>query len=390
MAQIVQQKGCQICKKPRAKYSCPKCGIPYCSLGCYRDKKHEGCTESFYQDQVEEEMRARKADEETKKEMYMLIKRFQEQGVDEDVEHEGDEAVDIADRMGGLDLDNATTDDVWDRLTEAEREEFLKLLDGHELGKILEPWEPWWSAKSRPKVVEVGGSTDAERAGGAKESNQVPQISNINVPVQKLTDKVHPSVLNQLAQVSLAYVYMMRHLNGDPREGSLGAAFDDLTMVSPLLSSKVADIYTSAQESLIVGLFNIDEGMACEAKCALLDDVSQIYVTPGYAPAMISDMHGILKDLLAAGCSGKGQPKKAHVQRAERRVYFLLCMVLQMSRAKDTWEFMATDIAILRRRYESEGKDVANGEVHVPVGVLSGASDAAERSKSSKPHISII
>lgn len=36
-----KQKLCGICKEKPANYKCPKCGVPYCSLACYKDEtKH--------------------------------------------------------------------------------------------------------------------------------------------------------------------------------------------------------------------------------------------------------------------------------------------------------------------------------------------------------------
>lgn len=32
-------KECQICKKDDFKYKCPKCGIKYCSLACYKNEE---------------------------------------------------------------------------------------------------------------------------------------------------------------------------------------------------------------------------------------------------------------------------------------------------------------------------------------------------------------
>ncbi|KAJ1938719.1 Zinc finger HIT domain-containing protein 2 [Linderina macrospora] len=341
-------KGCQICGKPRAKYNCPKCHIAYCSLACYRDQKHSECTESFYQAQVADELKARQADDTVKKEMYELLQRYQ-QGTLEDADGDEveDEIEDIADRMEGLDLENASMDDIWKRMTEEEQKEFLKLLDRGELEQVLQAWVPWWQASDKAGVTEVGGDQSSN-------TGSVPQISEHGVPVQMLAKKVHPSVLYQLAQIALAYVYMMRHLNGDPRGKNTVDAFQDLISVSPLLASKEADVYSNAHEALIVGLCNIDEGMPCDRKCALLDDMLSLYLGSKYIAAMLSDTHELLTMLLAMPASDRGSLKKAHVVRAERRVFFLLCVALQMSTGTEPWEFMAAEISMLQRRFRSE------------------------------------
>ena len=49
---------CDICTKPGASYSCPRCNISYCSLACYRDQlKHLKCSENFYEEQVIAELK---------------------------------------------------------------------------------------------------------------------------------------------------------------------------------------------------------------------------------------------------------------------------------------------------------------------------------------------
>uniref|UniRef100_A0A9W3HJL9 Zinc finger HIT domain-containing protein 2-like n=1 Tax=Camelus bactrianus TaxID=9837 RepID=A0A9W3HJL9_CAMBA len=42
-----------------ARYTCPRCNVPYCSLRCYR--AHGTCAEDFYRDQVLGELRGRSA-----------------------------------------------------------------------------------------------------------------------------------------------------------------------------------------------------------------------------------------------------------------------------------------------------------------------------------------
>lgn len=41
---------CPMCLKCSAKYTCPRCNSPYCSVDCYRSDKHRDCSEGFYKD----------------------------------------------------------------------------------------------------------------------------------------------------------------------------------------------------------------------------------------------------------------------------------------------------------------------------------------------------
>ncbi|KAJ2234072.1 hypothetical protein IWW45_003702 [Coemansia sp. RSA 485] len=148
----------------------------------------------------------------------------------------------------------------------------------------------------------------------------------------------------------------MRHVNGEPRKENLQLAFEDMTMVSPLLSSKTADVYPSAHEALVTGFCNIDIGLSGEAKTMLLGDVQAIFDVPSHVAAVVSDIYSLLKELIKVCKQSKARStfKPSLVHLAERRVYFILSVVLQMQSDRSAWEFISADIALLKRRFESE------------------------------------
>ncbi|KAJ2767608.1 hypothetical protein IWQ56_003260, partial [Coemansia nantahalensis] len=260
-----------------------------------------------------------KADDETKREMQRIVQRYHDdigndaidvlappgnsaRSEDSDTDGEGDDSEEpsLAERLGGIDLagelDDTTVGAIWHRLTEEERAGFVDLLAGHGVESIVPPWQPW----------------------------------------------------------CLAYVYTMRHLNGETRGRNLAAAFTSLEQVAPLLSQSTADVYQSAHEALIVGFSGINDALDGKAKCALLDDILAIYAEPLHVAAMVSDMYRIATDILGAGASVAHSLKKAPVKRAERRLYFLASVIKQMQRDADPWRFMAMDVAMLRQRYASD------------------------------------
>ncbi|KAJ1939893.1 Zinc finger HIT domain-containing protein 2, partial [Kickxella alabastrina] len=193
--------------------------------------------------------------------MRELLQRFHEQqeqdtiaeaitgnlSSDSDDSDDSSSPLTLSNRLRGLDIhDTAYTEEIWNRLSAKEKTEFLQLVSNHD-PDILEPhWQPWWI---EAKVADVDCVVDP------------PEILHIGVPVHMLAKKVHPSVLFQIIQITLAYAYMMRHMGGDPRgKDNLPVSFDDLTTVSPLLASKEADIYQSTHEALVTALCNIDMG----------------------------------------------------------------------------------------------------------------------------------
>ncbi|KAJ2355486.1 Zinc finger HIT domain-containing protein 2 [Coemansia sp. RSA 2618] len=263
---------------------------------------------------------------------------------------EDEDGPSLADRLAGVDLnsdmDNSTMSAVWSRLTKAERDEFIRLITGDNVDAILAPWTPWWHTPSAPKIVQ----TDASNT-----ESTIPRILGIGAPVKTLSPKVHPSVLLQLVQISLAYVYTMRRLNGDPRGENLGLAFDGLVSVAPLVGRKTADVFGSTHEAVSTGFCNIGD-IGGEAKCALLGDMLDIYAHSAYVAAMVSDVYGIVKDVLGAGVPVKGRFKMSQARYAEKRMFFIISVVKQMQGEPDPWQFMAADLALLKRRYESESQ----------------------------------
>lgn len=52
-------ENCTVCQSSGASYRCPRCGISYCGIQCYRQHGGGSCTEAFFKEQVEEELKAR-------------------------------------------------------------------------------------------------------------------------------------------------------------------------------------------------------------------------------------------------------------------------------------------------------------------------------------------
>lgn len=82
---------CSTCTKNIARYTCPKCSEPYCSVNCY--KIHDGtevsegnklCTESFYKNRVLGEYHARGSDEDKMKLRGILNRLHQDIGMQMD------------------------------------------------------------------------------------------------------------------------------------------------------------------------------------------------------------------------------------------------------------------------------------------------------------------
>ncbi|XP_046610833.1 zinc finger HIT domain-containing protein 2 isoform X1 [Neodiprion virginianus] len=220
-------KLCKICDHNVHKYLCPRCGIEYCSVVCYKSDKHSECSESFYRGCVEEELKFNEKDPETRRKMLEILQRMHEEHANdmEDMEElahpqldsdDDDEVPDLSDRLRNIDLDDA--DSVWAALTDGEKQEFETLLCNGEMEKLLPPWKPWWSYRANAKLVE-----DLSKTSKAFDYQQnCPRIKNIKHYNE--ISKVPPAecVKNNVLNVLHAYAFTALYFNGDhhnfPRE----------------------------------------------------------------------------------------------------------------------------------------------------------------------------
>ncbi|XP_004929080.3 zinc finger HIT domain-containing protein 2 [Bombyx mori] len=209
-------KICGLCEEQKSKYCCPKCGILYCSLGCYKSDKHLECSENFYRDWVNEELSSQNVDEESKRKMIEILKKMQNESNDNVDDLENDDHIDsddydeedLHDRIKNLDINDA--DAIWSALTEDEKNEFEALISQGDVGSILPQWEPWWTKRTKSKLVTEVCDDELD-----KNVDTCPQLKN----VQKLTSltKIAPSttVKFNIINILSSYAFIMRYFNGE-------------------------------------------------------------------------------------------------------------------------------------------------------------------------------
>lgn len=82
------------CKKNNQLYTCPRCGIKYCGLECYKSEAHLDCSESFYKQCVTDELKSQQNDPDDRQKMLEILQRVQEADL-EAVLEDNEEADDI-------------------------------------------------------------------------------------------------------------------------------------------------------------------------------------------------------------------------------------------------------------------------------------------------------
>ncbi|KAF8074905.1 hypothetical protein FPV67DRAFT_1475407 [Lyophyllum atratum] len=214
---------CRLCGRQLARYNCPTCNVPYCSLTCFRSPAHSQCSETFYKKEVENDIQSEpsKTPQERMRMMEML-KKFEEDNqrsvADEMESDEEEDDDDLARRFQDIDMDSASTADLWAKLTPAEQEQFRKLMDDPTSGlaqQLLaseelenERYAPWWDADVVADNPD-GQSPPHRRYGARPEVIQIP--SAIVKPIPN-----GPPLFYNICAVCIAYSFTTRHLSVSP------------------------------------------------------------------------------------------------------------------------------------------------------------------------------
>ena len=278
---------CKLCFEAVAKYTCPRCNVPYCSSNCYKSELHASCSEAFYRDCFMNGLKDMESDEIEKKKMINLLHQFEQDDHQTDCT-DGDDH-DLDERLEGLDLDK-DSDLIWSRLNTQEQEQFKMMLRSGTLGNVIEPWEPWWNNKLSKKLIhEISG----DDLGSEKEENSMPHILE-NLPhVSKLLPKGKQSsetIPFNIINVLYGYAYMMRMHNGEYKDSPLMCAEEVMKLCASINKSIFHDS-TSSIHSVITFL-NSDDGkhlyQSQEFSIGVLRDVNTIVAGPSAQSSVVS------------------------------------------------------------------------------------------------------
>uniref|UniRef100_A0A7R9U8W5 HIT-type domain-containing protein n=1 Tax=Pinguiococcus pyrenoidosus TaxID=172671 RepID=A0A7R9U8W5_9STRA len=240
----VQQRVCRVCAANRARYECPRCGLPYCSLACFRDHGPHGklrdgedagsaCTEAFYRERVGAVQTLMSKDpavqDERQRERQRMRKLLQEyeDACDRGVGPEAD-ADDDLERFRG-DLDAVS----YARLSAGERERFAKALQDGSLMRLVQLWEPWWAQQGSLLVEELG-----EEAGDAALPVSLAELRSLERPAAIQLGRralENAAIRYQAVDLIAAYACAMRIVNGEADEETLGEFVKLAVALSPTL-----------------------------------------------------------------------------------------------------------------------------------------------------------
>ncbi|OON15678.1 HIT zinc finger, partial [Opisthorchis viverrini] len=240
---------CGICFK-QSHYICPRCGINYCSLACYRSEKHNQCSEAFYRDCCMDSMRNRFSDSNSRSRMLDILRReadasktiyrdTDDSRVSNDPEDnestESEVGSDDQDPNLDLNCDTLDTNLVWSKLPMQEKREFCRLINSGEIKNYVPLWVPWWHVKN-DAIVEVDHSVDVTNNPSLHRLPPPLRLSEI-FPSGKLP---HHSVVFVLLDVLLGYAFIARLYNGDYMDLKHEAASNFCQIVASFGCSRIS------------------------------------------------------------------------------------------------------------------------------------------------------
>ncbi|KAM6916678.1 zinc finger HIT domain-containing protein 2 [Xenentodon cancila] len=427
---------CMLCTRKPSRYTCPRCNLHYCGLACYQSPEHSVCSEEFYKEAVLRELQdagqtesegRRKVQEillrqkaegtdgglggvlgggvgETERvqvvellsrlaeiqqsgrgsatEIEAILKKLEEIGsgvplsgdLDEDAENAEAEP-DMADRLSGLGIDELSEDELWELLNTKEREMFMSLMKGGDLGGLIHLWKPWWEeheegrtalvevleeevGKLEPEVTAVmkdqggdnkvrmsqevgqkptksttkmknikrGNPKETRRSAGCSAVQNIPPVSTEIPKLSSLCANPSSLVCYGLVNALYGYAFTLTLLNGDT--DTLMFEFCDMVLAlsEALNSSKV---FSSVQEALDCGETLIRNGGYFDREDPLaptraVEGVAHILTgrnrqdATGYSLAALSQLQTVLSE------AKKGLSKEGE-EGARRQKYFLAC-----------------------------------------------------------------
>ena len=236
---------CGVCRRQFGRYCCPRCRAPYCGAACFA-RHSERCTEAFFREQVEGELRARAVGVAAggggePREMAQILERLRRMGEgelsdgEESVEGQNEGGVagltaEAAERLGlarlGRDALKAALEGL--ELSEADLSAdalncFRRDLQAGAVGRLLGGWEPWWRHKdaSELRLSKVGTllvrALDGPGPGGMASSIVPPPPSE---PLPQLLDLLPdrqpaPTLPWHLVDCLFSYCSTLVLYNGD-------------------------------------------------------------------------------------------------------------------------------------------------------------------------------
>ncbi|XP_074559109.1 uncharacterized protein LOC141815045 isoform X2 [Curcuma longa] len=354
---------CRVCQKQFSQYTCPRCNSRYCSLQCY--KRHSlRCTESFMRENVMEELKQVQPDDETKRKMVDILKRFHSE---EEMNSEDDETMlseEIIQKV--LSGEEIKLED----LSPEETKHFRRAIASGELSKLIEPWTPWWrkpSARSislSPEGCQLVKALDVQSTTDTISEIPVGPESPLQPLKQLMRGEPSPLLAVHVIDILYSYCFTLRLYNGDWHSDPLGASTMALS-ISKVLGDAgrpetVTEALTACMEETCSPIYRQAGGFSFSI--GLVDDViCLLSLGPHALICCLCDFQRLFQAgermLQSENISKRERNKTTQKLRsAERKVYFLMCWVHEQP--AETWSTLAGFVKVEKASLSQLGENV--------------------------------
>lgn len=293
-------------------------------------------------DNVEEELRLMKPDDETKQKMLDILKRFHSEeemtNMDQDDSYSSDEADSSLSEETVLKILSGGEIN-FDDLSLEEKKRFQRAIASGELSKRIEPWDPWWLKPSARTLSLTQEGTQLIQPLDRQETvssspSDIPPGPETPLPSVKNLTSTKPSPLLDchLIDILYSYCFTLRLYNGDWQSDGIGSAMVVLSVSSVLGQSgqpkSISEALYHCLEQTCSPAFKHMGGL--KFGLGLLDDVASL-LSLG-RPALILSLCD-LRRLIQAGEreANEVKPRKSEIRSrlklAEKKIYFIMCWV---------------------------------------------------------------
>ncbi len=351
---------CLICRSGAARYACPACALPYCSVECFKDACHEECSTAVLAGRAaagKEDTRPpadapeRPDAAAVRRQMVRILQRLQ----NFDLAEEGGGAADKETTLGqkstmgflgeltakGIEL--MSTAEILAHIGPdgmAAFEEHLERASAKPLDEAIGDWQPWW----RPAA-----------AGGGSAPPRAPE----DLPPLSRPTRARPSeaLWSSLVEVLYLYAHSIRRHRGDPlgdADGGSSAFVRDLLAHSRVLLAKASahpDVLHALRATEAAIAIEGEEHFSWESKDDRLGDVVALLATPSHAMAALGHVHAALQRAAAGG--GDDQVRFA----AKKAYFYAVWLNDEIGRHADTVDAILLGISSLVDAYRANSAE---------------------------------
>lgn len=214
----------------------------------------------------------------------------------------------MAVRLAEVDLNNA--DDIWDRLTDVEKQEFKSIVYNGEVENIVIPVQPWWKFKLPQKLVSDEADDEVKIK---KILEQCPKESLEIKNFLKISTKTPAKcIIYNIANVLGAYTYIFQYYNGDHLEYCTEATYNLITICDNLKANVNFDTIATVVDSVMMNCLNISLFFDPTTKELILNDIKDLINGPGGSKKNFHFLLSALSDILCLfeNAKFKQQPNK--------------------------------------------------------------------------------